>query len=155
MENRAKKSNGHYVWLMIIMIFFGINFFDLAAQELISFDIVTPTTWYEKGLNSLLYVWNKVRSGVADNGVKITAIDFLLGRLAYAQFCIEKMQQEKRRIIDEDILYLYTVLKTIEGTLTHSSDNAYPDNDYMTCLFSMLTATKNRLILFYPSVITP
>jgi len=112
----------------------------------LSFNTLFPATWYEKGLNSTISVWHKV-CNVLDNKNEIHVIeelDIILGRFAFAYFCLEKMHQNKQSVMDEDIIYFANLLHRIEDRLsTEGVDAVYQDR--IDCLIRVVAMMKSRL----------
>lgn len=118
---------------------------DMYAAEL-SFNSLFPATWYEKGLNATIFVWHKVQSVIdekVDNQNRET-FDIVLGRFAFAHFCLEKMYQNKQCVIDEDIMYLAMLLHKLENELIVNAVSVH-DQERLACLSRMVARMKQSL----------
>jgi hypothetical protein len=102
-------------------------------------------TWYEKGLNATIFVWHKICSFFDTSLLKeAESLDVILGKCAFAYFCLEKMQQSQQAFVDEDIVYFSSLVHALENKLLMYS---YDDEleDQMMCLEHMVMAMKSRL----------
>lgn len=129
-----------YIFLLCITL---TNY--VTAEQLTFHNLLT-TTWYEKGLNSTIFVWNKI-CAVLDQDKKEPSqetFDILLGRFAFAHFCLEKMYQHKQCVIDEDIAYLARLLLLLEHKLMNISSDS-KGHERMECLARMVHNMKRSL----------
>ena len=132
-------------WKKGALLFFLILTNYLTAEQL-TFHNLLSATWYEKGLNSTIFVWNKV-CAVLDQDKKEPSqetFDILLGRFAFAHFCLEKMYQHKQCVIDEDIAYLARLLLLLEHKLMSMSTDS-KCHERMECLARMVHNMKRSL----------
>lgn len=114
--------------------------------EQFSFHRLIPATWYEKGLGATIVVWNKLCM-VLDDGNRnpsLEEFDIVLGRFAFAHFCLEKMYQQKQRLLDDDVAYFARLLYQLEDKLiTMSCDSVHQDR--LECLVRMVKVMKRSL----------
>jgi hypothetical protein len=113
----------------------------------LSFNSLFPATWYEKGLNATIFVWHKVSSAIDEKADDYNReiFDIILGRFAFAHFCLEKMYQNKQCVIDEDIMHLATLLHKLENQLVMNAVS--PNNqERLACLARMVARMKQSLL---------
>lgn len=111
----------------------------------LSFNSLFPASWYEKGLNATIFVWHKVCSVIDEKTDHDTeTFDIILGRFAFAHFCLEKMYQNKQCVIDEDVMHLATLLHKIENQLIAHAVT-FTDKERLACLARMVTRMKQSL----------
>jgi hypothetical protein len=116
-----------------------------AYQVNISFDSLFPKTWYQKGLESSMHVWQtliNVFEKSSDGAV--LSFDLLLGRLAFAQFCINRMGQEGAPCIADDSAYFVAVLnktKQLLGLVVITPKT----HDFVLCAEDMIQAMEKKL----------
>ena len=113
----------------------------------LSFDSLFPMTWYQKGLESSLFVWQTLVSifDKSSDGA-LLSFDSLLARLAFAQFCINRMHQERMPCIADDNAYFVMVLNKVQnllGTVAITSIN----HDLVLCAEDMIQAMRKQLSL--------
>jgi len=83
----------------------------------LSFDTLSPKTWYQKRLESLLSGWQALEHYVEIESNNGAFLDYLSRTLVFAQFCKEKMIEERERILDEDYEYMNYVEANIKNLL--------------------------------------
>jgi len=113
----------------------------------LSFDSLFPMTWYQKGLESSLYVWQSL----IDNVNKTTdaaslSCDVLLGRLAFAQFCLNRMQQMNESAIDDDIAYFTMVVRKIDQLFSLIVVTPITE-DFIACAQDLIISMEQKLKL--------
>ena len=106
---RNKLCNSTVTIFLIIFCSSNIQ----ARNIHLSFDSLFPVTWYQKSLQSCLFVWH-ILSDAFENDNEQLSFDIILSRLTFAQFCINRMQQENVIYLPEDIDYLKMILKKIK-----------------------------------------
>ena len=104
-------------------------------------------TWYQKGLESSLYVWQSL----IDNVNKTTdaaslSCDVLLGRLAFAQFCLNRMQQMNESAIDDDIAYFTMVVRKIDQLFSLIVVTPITE-DFIACAQDLIISMEQKLKL--------
>lgn len=112
----------------------------------LSFNSLFPATWYEKGLNATIFVWHKMCSIIDEKAENqnMETFDIILGRFAFAHFCLEKMYQNKQCVIDEDIMHLATLLHKLENQLIVHVVNSH-NQERLACLARMVARMKKSL----------
>src|SRR5204862_8055617 len=91
------------IWLLL---FFCINISHKNYGITMSFDVLFPMTWYEKGLNATIFILHKISSLSSQKKSTQKSLDIILGKCIFAYFCLEKMSHNKQQIIDEDFIHL-------------------------------------------------
>lgn len=110
----------------------------------LSFDSLFPMTWYQKGLESSLSVWQTLIDTVnKTTDAASLSCDQLLGRLAFAQFCISRMQQSERTI-DDDIIYFAKVVRKIQQLFSLMSVTPKTE-DFIICAQDLITSMQQKL----------
>src|SRR5438105_3759583 len=84
----------------------------LANTINLSFNSLFPVTWYQKALTFSLLIWQQLADFMIDNN-PAAPIPFeeIVGRLACAQFCLNRMIQNTAVLLDEDRDYMQMVLR--------------------------------------------
>lgn len=127
------------------MIFFYSTMFTRTTCIDLSFDSLFPMTWYQKGLQTSLHVWQTLIDDFhkTSDAVSLSA-DLLLGRLAFAQFCINRMQQLNEPAIDDDIVYFATVVRKIEQLFSVMAITSTTE-DFIACAHDMIISIEQKL----------
>jgi len=141
-KNKFAQALRLFLFMFVASIFspFMIN----AEQNY--FNVLFPETWYEKGLNSTIFVWHTVCSILDYKPLEqpLELFDIMLGKCAFAHYCFEMMYQCKQSIIHEDIEYLETLLHKLQKQLER-----YPIKgvryERIVCLIKMITLMKELL----------
>jgi hypothetical protein len=111
----------------------------------LSFDSLFPKTWYQKGLESSMHVWQSLIAVFEKNSDGATlSLDLLLGRLAFAQFCINRMHQEGASCIADDGVYFSAVLNKVKQLLTLVTITP-KTQDFVLCAEDMIEAMEQKL----------
>ena len=114
-----------------------------AYQVNLSFDSLFPKTWYQKGLEASMYVWQSLMNVFEKNSDGTTlSLDILLGRLAFAQFCINRMHQE--RVLADDSVYFSTVLDRVKRLLALVTITS-KTQDFVLCAEEMIESMESKL----------
>jgi hypothetical protein len=104
-------------------------------------------SWYEKGLSSTIFAWNKICSFINeknDDGFE-KELDIILGKCAFARFCLEKMNQNNQPLLEEDIVYFAALLQKIDRIVGNDNYSVMHNNDYNDCIKHMIVAMKKQL----------
>ena len=133
-----------YVWIIGILLCYSsvtIN----AYQVDLSFDSLFPMTWYQKGLESSLSVW-QILIDFFEKSSDGTALSFdsLLAKLTFAQFCINHMYQEGTPCAADDNAYFVMVLNKIQQLLRHVIITP-KNHDFVLCADEMVGVMHQRL----------
>jgi len=116
--------------------------------SLTSFDNYFSKSWYEKGLSSAIFVWNKVCLLLINNKceeISAREMDIVLGKCAFARFCLEKMVQNNQQLLEEDIIYFAALLHNIDRMIDDNNDGIMTADDRISCMQHMLAAMKKQL----------
>ena len=133
---------------MMKKYFFLIFFFCATASNAqmyqlnTTFDSLFPMTWYQKGLEVSLSVWQALIHFFEMNDNSPLSLDELLGKLARTQFYINRMQQEA--VLDEDKNYFGKVLDNIQhlvDMMVITQDN----EDFILCAQGMIVNLHKSL----------
>jgi hypothetical protein len=108
----------------------------------LSFDSLFPVTWYQKSLESCLYIWQTLTT-IPQGGSKTKILYETLGRLTFVQFCVNRMHQESEPYVADDIDYLLMVLYKIQQLLALVDISQTPD--LLLCTDSMINAIQDKL----------
>ena len=111
----------------------------------LSFDSLFPMTWYQKGLEASLYVWQTLVDSIhKTSDATSLSCDLLLGRLAFAQFCINRMQQMNEPAVDDDIAYFATVAHKIQQLCSLVVITSKTE-DFIACADDMIISIQQKL----------
>lgn len=118
-----------------------------AYQINLSFDSLFPMTWYQKGLESSLFVWQTLVSifDKSSDGA-LLSFDSLLARLAFAQFCINRMRQDNMPCIADDNAYFVMVLNKVQNLLGMVVVTPI-NHDLVICAEDMIQTMRKQLSL--------
>ena len=139
-----KKSLRIGIITFLIIICFS-SLITKTYQINLSFDSLFPMTWYQKGLESSLFVWQTlINFFEKGNDRVVLSFDLLLARLAFAQFCIKRMYQENNMQKADDMTYFVKVLNKVQkllGMMMVTSGNY----DFILCAEDMLQVMHKQL----------
>jgi hypothetical protein len=111
----------------------------------LSFDSLFPKTWYQKGLEASMHVWQSLITVFENNSDGATlSLDLLVGRLAFAQFCINRMHQEGPICIADDRAYFVFVLDKIKQLIALVTITSQTD-DFIACAEDLIEAMEKNL----------
>lgn len=114
-------------------------------QGSLSFDSLFVKTWYQKGLEASMYVWQSLMNVFEKNSDgAMLSLDVLLGRLAFAQFCINRMHQEDRLYAADDSLYFSSVLQKVKQLLALVTITS-TTHDFIVCAEDIIEAMEKKL----------
>ncbi len=133
----------HFALIVFVSGLFGC--ICLSAEQIpFSFDSLFPSSWYEKAYNSSMSAWSNLdslyKTDLHNTHPEHHAMvfDATLGRLVYAQYCLEQMRQDlSPRAVVDDIMYLSNVMDKIEQTAQEKN----PD-ERMACLHYVIQNIK-------------
>ncbi len=113
----------------------------------LSFDSLFPKTWYQKGLEASMYVWQSLINVFENNSDgAMLSLDILLGRLAFAQFCINRMHQEGALCLADDGAYFSAVLDKVKRLLALVRITP-KTQDFVLCAEEMIQSMENKLAI--------
>lgn len=111
----------------------------------LSFDSLFPMTWYQKGLESSVYVWQSlINVFEKSSDGALLSVDLLLSRLAFAQFCIKRMKQEGKPCIADDSAYFAGVLHKVKQLLALVAITS-KTHDFVICADDMIRSMEKKL----------
>jgi hypothetical protein len=114
-------------------------------QVNLSFDSLFPKTWYQKGLEASMHVWQSLATVFEKNSDgAMLSLDMLLGRLAFAQFCINRMHKEGAQCIADDSAYFSVVLNKVKQLLTLVAITSKTE-DFVACAEDMIQQMESKL----------
>ena len=127
------------------------NYIPMHAEHIsFSFDCLFPSSWCEKALNSSMQVWGNMQVLQKTNTIDIRQeqydlyMDVILGRMVFAQFCLEHMMQDSQQaVVAEDIIYLNNIMDKIEQTT-----NKNCNDERVICLKYVVEKIKQVLFSF-------
>lgn len=141
-------KRSEYNRLYAMSMFFLVNCVvvtSCAQTYYLSFDSLFPMTWYQKGLESSLYVWQTLIDEVdKNNGHSSFSYDVLLGKLAFAQFCLNRMHQMNEVCVADDVAYFATVVQKIQQLFSVMMTNNKTE-DFIACAADILTSMQQKL----------
>jgi hypothetical protein len=116
-----------------------------AQQMNISFDSLFPMTWYQKGLESSMYVWSLLLDVFEKKSDAASlSFDTLLSRLAFAQFCVNRMNQDRSLAAVQDTVYFARVLHKVKSLLDAVSISAQT-HDFVLCADDLISQMQQNL----------
>jgi hypothetical protein len=114
-------------------------------QVNLSFDALFPKTWYQKGLEASMHVWQSLAAVFEKNSDgAMLSLDLLLGRLAFAQFCLNRMQREGVECIADDSAYFSTVLNKVKQLLAFVTITP-KTQDFILCAEDLIDEMEKKL----------
>lgn len=114
-------------------------------QVNLSFDSLFPKTWYQKGLEASMHVWQSLITVFEKNSDgAMLSLDLLLGRLAFAQFCINRMHKEGVPCVADDSAYFSAVLYKVKQLLARITITP-KTHDFILCAEDMLEEMEKKL----------
>ncbi|HLC06946.1 MAG TPA: hypothetical protein VJJ26_02040 [Candidatus Babeliales bacterium] len=143
---KKHRDNGYVnIMLMNFFILCSTSSVLKAYQVNLSFDSLFPMTWYQKGLEASLQVWHELADVFNKNGDDtLISCDLLLGKLAFAQFCVNRMIYEGNAHVSEDIAYFITVLHTLQRLLAMVVITP-KTQDFVVCAGEMVVSIQKLL----------
>lgn len=120
------------------------SFFSSASTSSVSlsFDSLFPISWYQKSLESLLYVWQVLIQAYENDSA--LPFDAMLSKLALAQFAINRMMQNGDVVLPEDMAYLKMVGSKICG-LMGTIIVTPQTTDMISCVNEMLLSIQKQI----------
>lgn len=147
-DKRMKKivKNGYRKQVLLSFIILCSASTSQSYQNVVTFDSLFPATWYKKGLEASLSVWQLFAQAFEKNDG--TAIPFyeLLGKLTFARFCINRMIGEGVVCLPEDSDYLSIVLnkvKELVEMIVVTSENS----DFVSCIHEIILSIQQKTAL--------
>jgi hypothetical protein len=127
-----------------VLIFFCVPSVKTYPVNL-SFDSLFPKTWYQKGLEASMHVWQSLAIVFEKNSDgAMLSLDLLLGRLAFAQFCITRMHKEGAQQLADDTAYFSAVLDRVKRLLALVNLTSKTE-DFVLCAEDMIEEMEKQL----------
>jgi|GEM_PF-1714450 hypothetical protein len=144
-----KNIKNNHLHRLVLTIMFALCISSIsvvqASQVHLSFDSLFPMTWYQKGLESSLAVWQSLITVFEKNSDgALLSIDLLLSRLAFSQFCINRMHQEDMPCIPDDSAYFAAVLHKVKQLLSLIVITP-KTHDFVLCADDMIQMMQQKL----------
>jgi len=129
---------------LFLVLFLCASCIVQAYQLNTAFDSLFPLTWYQKGLETSLSVWQKLVQSFEKNDNSKVIDDSLLGVLAYIQFCVNHMKQENVVNLNEDKDYFVMVLHKIKE-LVDMIIVTQENEDFVLCAQGMVLDIQKQI----------
>jgi len=137
---KALKKRIKKVWMLLCL-----SSTILADTSNLSFDSLFPVTWYQKALTFSLLIWQQLADLMADNNSAAQIpFDEIAGRLACAQFCLNRMTQNAVVVLDEDRSYMQMVLRKVKE-LVDIIVVTKKNEDFIECIQEMVAVTQGLI----------
>jgi hypothetical protein len=118
MKKNLEKNRVFILKTTLVFLFFSSFISSSCITTPLSFDSLYPKTWYQKTLDSCICIWQILENLDTNNKQdKMLMCDIMLGKLIFAQCCMEKMREEDNRILLKDYDYLFYVREKIKDLL--------------------------------------
>jgi len=131
------------LWASFVMVFCVAPV--KTYQVNLSFDSLFPKTWYQKGLEASMHVWQSLVTVFEKNSDGATlSLDMLLGRLAFAQFCLNHMHKEGIQCLADDNAYFSVVLYKVKQLLALVTLTSKTE-DFIACAEDMIEEMESKL----------
>lgn len=138
-------KNGYLTWVLLNFIILCSVSTSQSYQSIVTFDSLFPAAWYQKGLETSLSVWQVlVQVFEKNDGAEIPFYE-LLGKLVFAQFCINWMAKEGVVCLPEDSAYLSFVLNKVKG-LVDMIVVGDENNDVILCIHDVITGIQKQML---------
>lgn len=154
-----KHKKGFFVVWCVCLTYYihGVSVQQLSKAIMLSFDSPVRDTWFKKAVDACMYMWGDMRAVISDtctqrDGSLIVVLDAMVGRLAYAGFCLEQLGGDNRdHHNSQDLIYLHRTLEKIasesEQLMRAMADTECPDKDRIACMQHMLLALRRTISL--------
>jgi len=146
-DKRMKKivKNGYCKWVLFSFIILCSVSTSQSYQSIVTFDSIFPVTWYQKCLEASLSVWQAFAQAFEKNDGSEIQFYELLGKLVFAQFCINSMVKEGVVCLPEDSVYLGVVLgkvKKLVEMIVVDDEN----NDVILCIHDVILNIQQQVL---------
>lgn len=151
MKGSLISSKTHIAIFLLSFIFIRTSG-AFAQQDSVSFDSLFPKTWYTKATESCMQVWGAFDDLASRQSMSQTEksiiIDAAIGRLVFAQLCLELIVDSKEQTVSrDDILYLARVVTVVDERFVKITDSLDTDRAY--CLRRVLDELQKKLQSFF------
>jgi len=143
----SKKSAA----IFLITLFAGLAANSIFAEsDHYSFDFLFPKTWYTKATESCAQVWGAFDDLIAHPATsqidRSIIIDAAIGRLVFAQFCLDLMVgSQEPTVSPDDIAYLARVVEVVGERYGKLADSMERDRAY--CLKRVINDLQKKVAL--------
>ena len=143
----SKKSAA----IFLITLFVGLAANSVFAElDHHSFDSLFPKTWYTKATESCAQVWGAFDDMIAHPARLQTdrsvIIDAAIGRLVFAQFCLDLMANSQEQTVSpDDVAYLARVVEVVDERYGKLADSMERDRAY--CLRRVINDLQKKIAL--------
>ncbi len=143
----SKKSAA----IFLITLFAGLAANSIFAEsDHYSFDSLFPKTWYTKATESCAQVWGAFDDLIAHPATsqidRSIIIDAAIGRLVFAQFCLDLMVgSQEPTVSPDDIAYLARVVEVVDERYGKLADSMERDRAY--CLRRVINDLQKKVAL--------
>ncbi len=115
-----------------------------------SFDSLFPKTWYTKATESCAQVWGAFDDLIAHPATSQTdrsiIIDAAIGRLVFAQFCLDLMANSQEQAVSpDDAAYLARVVEVVDERYGKLANSMERDRAY--CLRKVINDLQKKVAL--------
>ena len=142
METAIKKMVKQYIKISFLMIGLCLPCGMQAIPIDLNFDVLFPVTWYQKGLASTINAWHMIEQVLKVHNGQLP-LDMIVGKLAFGQFCLERMQQEEQ-IGAEDSAYFIMLVNKLRFLLAPVVVTPVM-RDHADCIIHMLSTLQKTL----------
>ncbi|TET36231.1 hypothetical protein E3J61_00935 [Candidatus Dependentiae bacterium] len=144
----SKKSAAFF----LITLFAGLAANSIFAEsDHYSFDSLFPKTWYTKATESCAQVWGAFDDLIAHPATsqidRSIIIDAAIGRLVFAQFCLDLMvSSQEQTVSPDDVAYLARVVEVVGERYGKLANSMGRDRAY--CLKRVINDLQKKVALF-------
>ncbi len=144
----SKKSAAFF----LITLFAGLAANSIFAEsDHYSFDSLFPKTWYAKATESCAQVWGAFDDLIAHPATsqidRSIIIDAAIGRLVFAQFCLDLMvSSQEQTVSPDDVAYLARVVEVVDERYGKLANSMGRDRAY--CLKRVINDLQKKVALF-------
>ncbi len=144
----SKKSAAFF----LITLFAGLAANSIFAEsDHYSFDSLFPKTWYTKATESCAQVWGAFDDLIAHPATsqidRSIIIDAAIGRLVFAQFCLDLMvSSQEQTVSPDDVAYLARVVEVVDERYGKLANSMGRDRAY--CLKRVINDLQKKVALF-------
>ena len=110
----------------------------------VTFDSLFPMSYYQKGLEASLWVWQSLLYSFERNDGSQLPYDGLLAKLALTQLYVSKMKQQEASYTSDDKDYFVMVVNKIKdliGAIVVADDN----EDFVLCAQGMILNIQQQI----------
>lgn len=146
MKRKLKNSVRTWILLSFFTILFSVST-SQSYQNTVTFDVLFPATWYQKGLESSLSVWQTLANACEKRDGDMISFHELLGKLVFTSHCVNRMVNEGVVCLPEDSAYLGAVLDKVKELVDIFVDGGNEDvilsiHDVISTIEQLLNKTR-------------